>query len=108
MKPDKALQMIGMAQRAGKIKSGEYMTESSVKDGSAVLVVVAGDSSDNTKKQFQNMCSYYEVPIRFYSNKEQLGHCIGKEFRASLAVTDEGLADKILEIIDQSRKDEVL
>ena len=54
------------------------------------------------------MCSYYEVPIRFYSNKEQLGHCIGKEFRASLAVTDEGLADKILEIIDQSRKDEVL
>ncbi len=108
MRPDKALQMLGMAQRAGAVKSGEFMTESSVKEGKAFLVVVASDSSDNTKKQFLNMCEFYGVPIRFYSDKEALGHCIGKEFRASLAVTNEGLADKIISIIDQGQKDEVL
>ncbi|MCR5357870.1 MAG: ribosomal L7Ae/L30e/S12e/Gadd45 family protein [Lachnospiraceae bacterium] len=108
MKPDKALQMLGMAQRAGAVKSGEFMTENSVKAGSAFLVVVASDSSDNTKKQFENMCEYYNVPIRFYSDKDALGHCIGKEFRASLAVTNEGLADKIMSIMDQGQKDEVL
>lgn len=106
MKPDKALQMIGMAQRAGRVKSGGFMTENCVKDGSASLVIVAGDASENTRKQFRNMCEYYKVPVRFYSDMETLGHCIGKDFRASLAVTDEGLADKILSIIDE--KDEVL
>ena len=104
VKPDKALQMLGMAMRAGKVKSGEFMTGNSVKDGSAQLVVVAMDASDNTKKQFNNMCDFYNVPIVFYETKEALGHCIGKEFRASLAVTDEGLATKILEIIDKSSK----
>ena len=108
MKTDKALQMLGMAQRAGAVKSGGFMTENSIKDGSAFLVVVASDSSDNTRKQFGNMCDFYGVPIRFYSDKEELGHCIGKEFRASLAVTNEGLAEKIMSIIDQGRKDEVL
>ena len=35
---------------------------------------------------------FYEVPIYFYSDKVGLGNAIGKEFRASLAVTDENLA----------------
>ena len=33
-------------------KSGEYQTEKAVKSGTAFLVVVAKDSSDNTKKKF--------------------------------------------------------
>ncbi len=111
MKPDKVLQMLGMAQRAGAVGSGGFMTETSVKEGRAFLVVVAEDASDNTRKDFKNMCEYYDVPVRFYGNREELGHCIGKEFRASLAVTNEGLANKILSLIDSDeavRKDEVL
>ncbi|MCR4806774.1 MAG: ribosomal L7Ae/L30e/S12e/Gadd45 family protein [Lachnospiraceae bacterium] len=111
MKRDKVLQMLGMATRAGTVASGGFMTETSVKGGKACLVVVATDASDNTKKDFKDMCDHYNVPIRFYSNMEDLGHCIGKEFRASLAVTNEGLADKILGLIDSDKlsgKDEVL
>ena len=109
MRPDKVLQMLGMAQRAGAVASGGFMTETSVKSGKAFLVVVASDASDNTQKDFKDMCDHYSVPIRFYSNREDLGHCIGKEFRASLAVTNEGLANNILSLIDSdTRKDEVL
>lgn len=93
---DRVLQLLSLAQRAGKVASGEFKTEEAVKSYQASLVVVAGDASDNTKKKFTNMCTFYEVPILFYSDKESLGHFIGKEFRASLAVTDKGLADKIL------------
>lgn len=102
MKQDKALAMIGMAQRAGKVASGEFSTEKAVKTGKAALVIVADDSSDNTKKMFSDMCRYYNVPIYFYSNKETLGHSIGKQFRASLAVLDEGFGytiKKHLEIV---------
>lgn len=87
--------MLGLAQRAGKIASGEFSTEKAVKSGKAFVVVVASDASDNTKKMFSDMCSFYKVPIAFYSDKNTLGHSIGKEFRASLAVLDEGFARQI-------------
>ena len=59
----------------------------------------ADDASDNTKKKFRNMCEFYEVPIYFYKDKDTLGHAMGKEMRASLAVLDEGLAKGILKHI---------
>lgn len=88
----KVFSLLGLAQKAGYLASGEFMTEKSVKEGNAVLVLVAADASDNTKKMFTNMCSYYKVPIYFFSEKTQIGHAIGKEFRASLAVKDKGMA----------------
>lgn len=100
MKNDPILQLLGLAQRSGGVSSGEFMTENCVKDGSARLVVVAQDASDRTKKTFKDMCDFYEVPICIYSTKEVLGHAIGKEFRASLAVTNEGLAGQIISKID--------
>ncbi|MCI8376850.1 MAG: 50S ribosomal protein L7ae [Lachnospiraceae bacterium] len=87
--------MIGMAMKAGRVASGEFATEKAVKSGKAALVIVAEAASENTKKKFRNMCDYYEVPIRFLGQKEELGHAIGKEFRASLAVLDAGLAKAI-------------
>lgn len=100
LRQDKALSMVGLAQRAGKVVSGEFSTEKAVKTGKAWLVIVADDSSDNTKKMFTNMCEYYEVPVYFYSDKETLGHAIGKEFRASLAVVDENFSKQIIKHIE--------
>lgn len=100
LKQDKALSMLGLAQKAGKVVSGEFSTEKAVKSGKAFLVVVAADSSDNTKKMFEDMCRYYDVPIYYYSDKETLGHCIGKQFRASLAVIDEGFSRQIIKHLD--------
>lgn len=95
MKQDKVLSLIGLATKAGQTASGEFMTEREVKTGRAALVIVAGDSSDNTKKKFRDMCEFYKVPIYFYGDKDTLGHAMGKEFRASLAILDEGFADGI-------------
>ncbi len=92
---NKVYGMIGMAMKAGRVASGEFATEKAVKSGKAALVIVAEAASENTKKKFRNMCDYYEVPIRFLGQKEELGHAIGKEFRASLAVLDAGLAKAI-------------
>jgi len=68
--------MIGLAMKAGKVASGEFSTEKAVKERKAYMVIVADDSSDNTKKNFKNMCEFYKVPIYFFSNKEELGHAI--------------------------------
>lgn len=92
MGQSKALSLIGLATKAGKTVSGEFSTEKEVKSKRAALVIVADDASDNTKKKFKNMCDYYHVPICFYKDKDTLGHAMGKEFRASLAILDTGFA----------------
>ena len=100
MKLNKALSLISLATKAGKTASGEFCTEKEVKSGKAELVIVAEDASDNTKQKFKNMCEFYEVPIYFYGDKDTLGHAMGKEFRASLAVTDPGFAKGIIKHLD--------
>lgn len=102
MKPDKILSLLGIAAKAGKVASGEFQTERAVKSHKAYLAVVAKDASENTRKMFQNMCEYYKVPIVFYGDKESIGHAIGREFRASLAVTDEGLAKAVQKKLAQT------
>lgn len=102
MKPDKVLAMLSIAAKSGSVSSGEFSTEKAVKEGKAYLVIVAGDASDNTKKMFENMTDFYEVPMYIYSDKVTLGHYIGKEFRASLAVVNEGLARSIEDKLKQA------
>jgi len=96
----KILSLFGLAARAGKIASGEFQTETAVKSGTACLIVVAENASDNTKKLFHDKCSFYKVPVITMGTKEELGHAIGKEFRASLAILDEGFASAVMKKIE--------
>lgn len=90
--------------RGRNIVSGEFATESAVKDGSAALVIVAEDASDNTKKLFSNKCTFYEVPYYIYGTKEELGHAMGKDLRSSLAIVDGGIARAVTEQLEESGK----
>ena len=92
----KVLNLISLATKAGKTASGEFSTEKAVKTGKAYLVIVSEEASDNTKKMFTNMCTYYKVPVCCFGGKEELGRAMGKEMRASLAVVEEGLAKAIV------------
>ena len=81
MNRNKVLGLLGLAEKAGKVRSGEFSTEKAVKSGKAGLVIVSEESSDNTKKMFRNMCTYYKVPYFEFGNKEELGHILGKQMR---------------------------
>lgn len=96
MKQNKALSLLSLAARGRNLVSGEFAVESAVKSGEAFLVVIGTDVSENTDKMFSNMCEFYEVPLFRFETKETLGHAVGKELRASLAVTDEGLANAVI------------
>lgn len=100
MKRNNALSMLGLATKAGKTVTGEFSTEKAVKEGRAFLVLVAEDASDNTKKNFRNMCEYYKVTMEVFGDKDSLGAACGKEFRASVAVTEEGLAKAVIKQIE--------
>lgn len=101
---DNILSFLGLAAKAGKVRSGEFMTEKTVKERKARLVIIATDTSETSKKNYKDMCAYYHVPIYEYGSKEELGHAIGKEFRTSAVVTDEGFASGIIKKI-QAREE---
>lgn len=98
--------MLGLAAKAGKIVSGEFSTEKAVKSKQAFLVMVSTEASENTKKMFRNMCSFYQVPFYLYASKESLGHAIGKQYRASIAVLDQGFATSLTEKLKLAEKTE--
>ena len=87
--------MLGIAAKSGNVVSGEFSTEKAIKTGHAFLVIVSEEASANTNKMFTNMTDFYEVPMYVFGTKEELGRCIGKEFRASLAIIDENLANAV-------------
>ena len=86
---------MGLAMKAGLLTSGEFMCEHAIRDGSARLIIIADDASPGTKKKFSDSCAYYSVPMICISDKETLGAALGKKERASIAILDDGFADKI-------------
>lgn len=104
MKQNKVEALLGLCTRSRNLVSGEFAAEAAVKDGSAWLVLIATDASANTKKLFHDKCSFYEVPCFEYGTKESLGHAIGKEIRASIAVLDEGFSNAIMKHLQEGNE----
>lgn len=86
---------LGLCMKASLLVSGEFMVEKSIKDGSAKLVIIAEDASDNTKKKFRNMCEYRNIEFIEFSDKHTLGKALGKEVRATLSILDFSFAENI-------------
>jgi len=104
---NRILSLLGLCMKAGKIKSGEFGTTEAVKSGAAKVVIVADDASDNTKKEFRDMCSFYKVPYFECSTKEDLGRAIGKDLRSSLSVCDEGFSKSLIMYLESQAEGKV-
>ncbi len=96
MKQNKVLSLLGLAAKGRNLVSGEFQTLEAIRKGSAMLVIIAEDASDNTKKLFTDKSAFYHVPVAGYGTKVSLGHAIGKEQRSAVGVCDAGLADAII------------
>jgi len=95
----KLVSLLGLAQKAGKIASGEVAVEHAVRAGKAKLVMIAADASDNTKKSYRDLAAYYRVAYHEALSKDELGHATGRPSRAALAVTDAGFGRAIGEAL---------
>ncbi len=103
MRQNKIYSLLGIAMRGRNLVSGEFQTLEAVKKGSAMLVIIAEDASDNTKKLFSDKCSSYRVPMFRYGTKEELGRAVGKDLRSSIGVCDAGLADAVIRQLDGNK-----
>lgn len=56
-----------------------------------------------TQKKCSRICVNYKVPLYYYGDKETLGAAIGRQYRASLALTDEGFAEAVTKEIEKMK-----
>ena len=86
---------LGLAQKAGKLSSGDLGVKDALSEGKAKLLIIAADASPNTVKELKFLAEKASVPVIFCMRRDQLGLCIGKAPRAAVAVLDTGFAGLI-------------
>jgi ribosomal protein L7Ae-like RNA K-turn-binding protein len=98
--------MLGIAEKSGKLKSGNYQVEEAVKEGKAFLVLVAENGSKRTIKSYQDMCSFYETPIYIDGTIDEISQAIGKTNRAAICINDRSLGEALKKLIEEDMKTE--
>ncbi|NYE05194.1 ribosomal protein L7Ae-like RNA K-turn-binding protein [Bacillus niacini] len=94
------MSLLGLANRARKIISGEELSVKEIRSGKAKLVLLSADASANTTKKITDKCKSYEVPYKLVEDRHLLGQAIGKEARVVVAVLDDGFAKKLMTLLD--------
>lgn len=98
---DKALSLLGLMRRAGKLEAGFDASVSAAKGRKAHLLLAAKDTSEKT---FKNLCYEAEragIPaVRIEALMEEMGRACGVK-AGVLAVTDRGFAEAFLNAMEQ-------
>ena len=86
---------LGLAQKAGKIGSGDFAVKSALKSGTVKLLVVAMDTAPNSKKELCYLAAQAGVPVVELLTRWELGSALGKGQRAAAAITDSNFASML-------------
>ncbi|KRN30430.1 ribosomal L7Ae/L30e/S12e/Gadd45 family protein [Liquorilactobacillus mali] len=97
-KRQRALQMLGLARRAGKLITGEEGVLKKVRAQKVQIVFVASDGSEGTKKKFIDKCKSYQININCDFTHQELSLAIGAN-RTVLAIDDLGFSKKIMMLL---------
>jgi ribosomal protein L7Ae-like RNA K-turn-binding protein len=95
---NRALGLLGLCARAGKVQSGEQACELAIRRRQAYLIVLDGAASQGTRKAFSDACAYHAIPICL-TDAHALGTAIGKPGRRAAVITDEKLAQKVAALL---------
>jgi ribosomal protein L7Ae-like RNA K-turn-binding protein len=98
-KPRKALTLLGLAKKAGKLSWQEQANLNAIRSGKAKLLLLAGDSGQATAKKYLDKCLFYKITVIRYATCGELGLAIGSSPRAAVAVLDEGFARRFRELL---------
>jgi len=96
--------LLGFAQKAGKMVSGETGCELSVKKGRVHLIIIAQDASLNTKEHVKSLCRIYNTPWIEWGSKELIGTSLGKAVRSIAGILDQHFAREIQKLVMSSNE----
>ncbi len=95
----KILNLLGLAQRAGRLISGEDLVVEAIQKGQAKLVFLAHDAAANLTKKITDKSKTYQVEVVTAFSTLELSAAVGKA-RKVLVVTDAGFTKKMRSIME--------
>lgn len=101
-KKKKMLGMLGLAVRARKAVFGVDAIVDRIRSGhSVLLVLVANDVSQNTKKRIENTCKYYGTDrVIVNASQSELSDATGKTSNVSaVAIVDRNFASAVKKLV---------
>lgn len=98
-KQQQILNLLGLAQRAGKIISGEELVVKAIQTGKAQMVLLAQDAGPNLTKKITDKSNYYQVTVSTSLTTLELSSALGKP-RKVVALTDAGFVKKMRSIME--------
>ena len=96
---DRVFTMLGFAQKAGKVFSGDATVEAKISKRGASLVIVASDAPENTKRKMKRLADQKRIPIKIFGEKCELGIAIGKSPRNVVLIMDAGFAGTLMKYL---------
>mgnify|MGYP000845017312 FL=1 len=94
-KNTRIMNLLSMAARARRIVSGAFAVEEALRKKSGAYLLIAEDASEETREKFSHMAARMSVPTAELLTMQQLGRCLGKEYRAVAVLIDRGFADRL-------------
>ena len=98
-KQQQVLNLLGLAQRAGRLISGEELVVDAIRKGQVKLVFLAQDAGPNLTKKITDKSKTYQVEVVTAFSTLELSIAVGKS-RKVLAVTDAGFTKKMRSIME--------
>jgi len=92
------LAYIGLAYRAGRALAGTAACEKGIKQGKIKLLLMQHNLSEGTVEHFTQLCDRFGVQTKMM--EDDIGRAIGRPEIMLIGVTDQGLADAAMNIID--------
>ena len=87
--------LLGFAQKAGRLVSGDFAVNSAFKEGRVKYLFLAKDISQNSQNKYLLLAQGAGVGINQDLTSLELGEAIGKGVRMSAALLDEGFLKMI-------------
>ncbi len=101
---DKALRLLGLAMKAGKVVYGSDSIGQKLTQCRTLFL--ASDAGSSTLRNALHLSEKHGIPIvKLTYDKSTLGHSIGKSICAFVGVMDKGLSDAISEALASASKD---
>lgn len=107
MSATRAKNLLGLAQRGGRLVSGDAAVHDALRRRRAALLIIAADAGPATQRTFRQLSERRSVPCLVAYNKAELGRVLGRSPRAVVAVTDPGLAKGLMELLHDGEGDPV-
>lgn len=95
----RVLTMLGFAQKAGKVFSGDTTVEAKINRKGAALLLVAADAPGTTKEKMKRLADQKKIPMEIFGEKHDLGIAIGKSPRNAVLVMDAGFAETLMKYL---------